>query len=265
MGKQAKNKYLKHPIGFWFVVGFAALVFLYTIGCIVVHFVNAPQFLESFFSLGELAYTTLGALLGFGASIFVENSIQTRERRKAIDNIVDEVVQQIKNISTFFQADSYDNEFEQKDIDSFIKSLSAPKASFDKSIDPIVEAIIKRVENSYQYIYIPIWESVLQNGNLLTFRSFDFFDSLIKTYNRIILIKNKIESFNLRNYINSNGMIEIADLIGFIKELYDGFDNLLSSDINKSYYDLIVSISKKEDVEILNKIIESNKNNKDNK
>lgn len=259
MGKQAKNNYLKHPIGLWFVVGFAALVFLYTVGCIVVHFVNAPQFLESFFSLGELAYTTLGALLGFGASIFVENSIQTRERRKAIYNIVDEVVQQIINISSFFEADSYGNKFEQKDIDAFIESLYAPKASFDKSIDPIVKAIIKRVEKSYQFIYIPIWESVLQNGNLLTFRNFNYFDSLIKTYNRIIQIKNKIESFNERDFIDSNGLIEITELIKFIRDFYNSFYKLLTLDIDKNYYDLIVNISSEEKVKVLNKILENNK------
>lgn len=253
MGKQAKNNYLKHPIGLWFVVGFAALVFLYTIGCIVVHFVDAPQFFESFFSLGELAYTTLGALLGFGASIFVENSIQTRERRKAIYNIVDEVVQQIINISSFFDAESYSNKFEQKDIDAFIESLYAPKATFDKTVDPIVEAIIKRVEKSYQFIYIPIWESVLQNGNLLTFRNFNYFDSLIKTYNRIIQIKNKIESFDKRD------CEDIKEQIKFIRDFYNSFFKLLTLDIDNNYYELIVNISTEEKVNVLKEIIENNK------
>ena len=192
-----KNKFKIRNIGIKILVGLFIVIFLYCIGCIIVSKTeNSPAWLTNIFSGGDIANTAVGALLGFGASLFLENYIIGLNRERAIDNIVAEIKAMEKLISKGFSDNFKKNGsyVQDADIRELFKAYDNKKAYEEKYINALEKMILKINKLRYA-IYIPIWDSVLQNGDLLYFKNKDYFDSLIKVYTYIIKIKNLIDGF----------------------------------------------------------------------
>ena len=165
----------KKPIKIILITIFITLIFLgYSVGCVIVsHTSTANRTLSIIFGFAEISTTAVGALLGFGASLFLQNYFNILGKKKAISNIISEMA----NMVVLIELINDNNDFDY----------------------------IKKSKNR---IYIPIWDSVLQNGDLLMFKDEDYFEPLIAVYTVIISIKSKVDTFGGRR----------EDFNDFIKE-----------------------------------------------
>lgn len=177
--------------GIILVVVVFSFVFLYCIGCIVVIGIdNVPKWLTYVFAFGDIGNTAVGALLGFGASLFLENYMIKRSRASAIDNIVAEV-----------------NDMAGL-IDNTIFACTP-------------EELPNNIRAARFCIMLPIWESIVQNGDLLQFKKKSYFDRLILTYTYLIALKEEINSFDADSTDN-NDVISVIKIRKeqFQKEFY---------------------------------------------
>ena len=167
----------------------ASLVFLYCIACLFAKVLPYEK-LKGLLVLEEFAYTALGALFGFGSSLILENVILKISKKKAFTNLVEEIIQMIielhalrkKLLSPCEIIQIAGNQVERNDIEANADSLIK---------------IFRNIKYYKDTIYFPIWESILQNGDLLYFREENYFNSLIKVYTRLIKIKHMIDDHNV--------------------------------------------------------------------
>ena len=91
MNKPNKRKRLS--VWVWVFVGVAIFVFIYCIVCNVINNLeDMPRSVKIIFGLSDFANTAIGALLGFGASLLLENYLIDSNKEKAIDNIATEKI-----------------------------------------------------------------------------------------------------------------------------------------------------------------------------
>ena len=154
----------------------SGLVFLYCVGCIIVANVeNIPQAFIYIFAFGDIANTAVGALLGFGTSLILENHILKRSRAMAIENIVGELY----------------------DMSNYVLSVLACETKSDNEHYDRDELTMQfgLIRGARFCVMLPIWESIVQNGDLLQFKKKSYFNQLIKTYTYLITLKEEINAF----------------------------------------------------------------------
>lgn len=123
---------------------------------------------SSWFSASDMFNTAVGAAAGFFLSMLLENWLRKRRRRKCIINIA----------------------LELNDIKAMIndkKDNNTPALSYA--------------------IYIPIWEAVVGNGDILELRNEPYYDDLFLIYGHISRL-SKLEDF-----AQENGITDMSNII----------------------------------------------------
>ena len=174
----------------------AVIVFLYCIACnIVSNLDDLPKSVKIVFGLSDFANTAIGALLGFGASLLLENYLIDNNKEKAIDNIAAEMTQMCLHISKLYSEPM--NVDSGKDITLVLSKFSQNNGKYNNETDDKgLKKLKNRVIHCKYTIYLPIWDSVLQNGDLLRFKDKDYFESLINIYTRLNKFKAQIDMFD---------------------------------------------------------------------
>ena len=203
---------------------------------------NTPTFisaLKSLLVLEDFANTALGAMFGFGASMILENFILIYTKKKALRNIVDEIIQIIiqlgdmrkKELALISGIPIVNGEIDKKDIEKYISKYTEE-----------IPEIYRSLKCYKDVLYFPIWEAILQNGDLLYFRKENYFSSLIKVYTRLIKIKHMIDEPS----VDENN---IKDVIYYLLYLELNIKEFLTlgNDFEDSLLNAIDSINQQEE------------------
>ncbi len=231
----------------------------YSIAGVVINSLDVSEGIKSKFIFGDMAgqlvVTAIGALLGFGASLFLENYFVKRSKEKAIDNIVAEMSTMSALLDRAFTVlNEYLSEY-MENIKGKIDKMTEDekKVKIDDMIEEEVKVLIdcdefrKRLNKAGHRllgikIYIPIWDSILQNGDLLKFKDKPYFNALIAYYTVLISIKQSIDGSQ-----NSLSFDEVLSSFLEYKTLLEKTNEFLSADADvKKMYEEYYKKEKKE-------------------
>lgn len=158
-------------------------------------------------SLKDIINSAIGAFLGFGTSIILEQMATSANKRKSINNIVAEletVRDGIRESVISFIPDSIKNDISN--------NLLAEELSGEKRV--ALERLDKKIREMVYIIYLPIWETVIQTGDILEFKDKSYFDTMIFVYTKIYRLKALIESYY-------KGEQNVLELTVILKECLD--------------------------------------------
>lgn len=241
-----KLKFFEHTGGVLIKIGifsFILLILIFNVGKYNVDFrrVNAQENTEVceennvqekiesdsdvFFgiSLKDIINSAIGAFLGFGASLILEQMATSANKRKSINNIVAELVtvrDGIRESVISFIPDSI-----KSDI---FNNLLVEEFRGEKRV--VLERLDKKIREMVYIIYLPIWETVLQTGDILEFKDKPYFDTMIFVYTKIYRLKALIESY----YKEEQNILELTVIL---KECLDL--DAVFSDPNNSIAELL--------------------------
>lgn len=153
-------------------------------------------------SLKDIINSAIGAFLGFGASLILEQMATSANKKKSINNIVAEleaVRDGIRESVISFIPDSI-----KSDISNNI--LTEELRGENKAI---LEELDKKIREMVYVIYLPIWETVLQTGDILEFKDKPYFDAMIFVYTKIYRLKALIESY----YKKEKNVLELTIIL----------------------------------------------------
>lgn len=229
--RRNKKNRIHLSVGIWIFIVVTVVVFLYCITSnLIIHFKDVPSIVQTIFGLSDLANTAIGALLGFGASLFLENYLVGKNKEKAIDNIVAEMIDMSIYINDMLSPTIIKNS-QEIGINEAAKEVLDKydqKEEYVETDDNGLSFFKARILNHQYKIYLPIWESILQNGDLLKFKEKAYFNILIQIYTRLNKFKVVVDSFDKN--------IAGKDLYNFIYELYKdvkSYRGILADDKNK--------------------------------
>lgn len=118
----------------------------------------------------EILLTVVGAFLGFGGALLAEGIVRRRQRMRSIHNVVDE-------------------------LNSLLTALDGVWPTPDALRGPhrlaAIEALVRALAHR---IHLPIWDSLVGTGDILEFRTKDFFDSLIGIYGRVLELRSRVDA-----------------------------------------------------------------------
>ena len=245
----------------WFVIIFISLVLVYCLLCIIAKVLPDPtptpttvetvvadtdtpttakksiiQLFKSLLVLEEFAYTALGAMFGFGASVILENYILRYTKKKAFRNLVDEIIPTVIQLG----------ELRKRKLARIAKIPIVDKvvdkdALKNPEIQEDIYSMFRSLKCYRDVVYFPIWESILQNGDLLYFRKEEYFDSLIRVYTHLIKIKHMIDD----PAVDEN---DTEDMVNYIVQLDMNIKEFLTrgKDFDESLFDAIDDHNKQE-------------------
>lgn len=157
-------------------------------------------------SLTDILNSAIGAFLGFGTSLFLEQVLTSSRKRKSIDNIVSELISIRDGI--------------REDILKSI-NLSAMRTDCNLvSTDIDMMLIDTKIRQMAYVIYAPIWETVLQTGDILEFKNKSYFEDLILLYTKIYKLKTLIDSYYKTISQEKNKLAEILTECVEIDEIF---------------------------------------------
>lgn len=174
-------------------------------------------------SLKDIINSAIGAFLGFGASLILEQIATSANKRKSINNIVAElesVRDGIRESIISFIPDSI-----KRDISNGLLT-----EEFEKENKIVLEILDKKIKEIVYVIYLPIWETVLQTGDILEFKDKPYFDTMIFVYTKIYRLKALIEFYY-------KGEQNVLELTVILKECLDL--DAVFSDPNSSIAELL--------------------------
>lgn len=128
--------------------------------------------------------TVVGAFTGFGLALILEKLMSNHSKRKSIDNLKIELID--------------------------IKSLLEEEKDNEKM--------------SYAYaIYIPIWETVIGNGDILKLKRKKYYNDIIAVYSRIYKLAKKEDWLFENKYVMNDKQREeeVARIIKLRNTIYD--------------------------------------------
>ncbi|MDE6550319.1 MAG: hypothetical protein K2M44_02300 [Clostridia bacterium] len=224
--KKSRNKKngARLSIWVWVFIAVTVLVFLYCIASnIINHLEGVSNTLQIVFGLSDFANTAIGALLGFGASLLLDKYLIAVNKEKVIDNIVAEMTRMCLYISEMFDPYIRLQDNNGNEIIKFSDTLQGAldsltnKANSDQ-YKPEFKILKNRVINHRYKIFLPIWDSVLQNGDLLRFKDREYFECLINIYTRLNKFRAQIDAFD--------ASFENKELFEYLVELYSDVQSL---------------------------------------
>lgn len=174
-------------------------------------------------SLKDIINSAIGAFLGFWASLVLQKRATSANKRKSINNIIAEletIRDGIRGSVIAFIPDSL-----KSDISN---NLLVEEVREDKKA--VIGRIDKKIREMVYVIYLPIWETVLQTGDILEFKDQPYFDTMILIYTKIYRLKALIESY----YKEEKNMLELTAILKECLEL-----DVLFSDSNSSITKLL--------------------------
>lgn len=158
-------------------------------------------------SLKDIINSAIGAFLGFGASLILEQMATSANKRKSINNIVAEletVRDGIRESVISFIPDSIKS--------NISNNLLLEELSGEKKV--VLERLDKKIREMVYIIYLPIWETVIQTGDILEFKEKSYFETMIFVYTKIYRLRALIESYY-------KGEQNVLELTVILKECLD--------------------------------------------
>lgn len=152
-------------------------------------------------SLADIINSAIGAFFGMITSLMLEKIIDSSQKKKTIDNIISELLsikiginnQIIKNLAPEI-------------IHTYLYG-SNQELIIDNET---VELIDKYIKDMSYVIYVPIWETVLQTGDILEFKNKKYFEELILIYTKIYKIKILIDNYYEEKTFDGKQVINIV-------------------------------------------------------
>lgn len=165
-------------------------------------------------SLKDIINSAIGAFLGFGTSLILEQMATSANKRKSINNIVAEletVRDGIRESVISFIPDSIKNDISN--------NLLAEELKGENKL--LLERLDKKIREMVYIIYLPIWETVLHTGDILEFKDKPYFDTMIFVYTKIYRLKALIESY----YKGEQNVLELTVILKECLDLDEVFSN----------------------------------------
>lgn len=160
-----------------FVVLFTVLM-MYAVGGFIVNLSNITnENIVKFFSLikaDDILNSAIGAFLGFGASILVETIFLSRRKKKSIVNVIAEL-------------ESILDGLKQELYVIFFKDENIKVTDWNE--------VSKKIISLAHVIYLPIWNTILQTGDVLEFKNEKYFDELIWLYTKLNKLQIMIDDY----------------------------------------------------------------------
>jgi len=140
----------------------------------------------------DLIISVVGAFTGFGLALILEKLMSNHSKRKSIKNLKIELI----------------------------------------DIKELLELEKDNTRMSFSYaIYIPIWEAVIGNGDILQLRKKKYYEVLIAVYSRIYKLAKK-EDWFFENRYNINKEQRNEEMIRIIKLRNEIFEKLCEMNID---------------------------------
>lgn len=164
----------------------------------------------------DIINSAIGAFFGMITSLMLDKFIDSKSKRNSITNIIAEL-------------DSIRNGLYDQIIcklpEQYHNRIINEKLEIDLDSE-LLDQINRNIKDLAYVIYIPIWETVLQTGDILEFKEKKYFEELIRMYTKIYKLKALIDSYYSEKEVN---VICIRRIIIECVELNDMFSN-------KEYY-----------------------------
>lgn len=126
----------------------------------------------------DILNSAVGAFLGFGASMVVEAIVLTRRKKKSIKNVIAE----LESILGGLEKDLYNEIFKDKT---------------NVNVEAITDwgGVINKIKGLAYVIYLPIWNAVLQTGDVLEFKNEKYFEDLVWVYTKLNKLQLLIDNY----------------------------------------------------------------------
>ena len=192
---------------------------------------NCMNKLTEEISIFDVINSAIGAFLGFGSSLFLEKILVSSRKKTSIQNIVAELTSirdgLRKTIIDSIEKDLVENfdEMTLANIEVLKEKLNLSKMDFN-------------IRQMAFVIYVPVWETIIQTGDVLEFKNKDYFEHLILIYTKIYKLKNLIEL-----YFNTTRVEE--DKLFYIFCYCLEINDIFKDKQNYRIYDLIKKVGSK--------------------
>ena len=137
----------------------------------------------------DIINSAIGAFFGMGASLLLEKMLVSFRKKKSIKNIVSELVSIRDGIKTQI-IDNVPESLRKKLLSDKNSKISLTSDEKNKLVD-----LSDNIRDMAFIIYVPIWETVLQTGDILEFKNKKYFEELILLYTKIYKLKTLIDEF----------------------------------------------------------------------
>lgn len=195
----------RKALGIVIIIVFAILL-IYCICAAIVKYSKCENVVLTFlFGFDDIANTAVGALLGFGASLFLENYLVDKSKEKAVSKLIDEILSideimsKVLSPEITIMVNGEVKKYANEQLKDCLNALSVESVKNDKYIE-CIKILESRIIDATNTIYMPIWDSVLQNGDLLKFKDKGYFDLLIRIYTRIVAMRELINNYHQGGY-----------------------------------------------------------------
>lgn len=164
-------------------------------------------------STADIINSAIGAFFGMITSLMLEKLLESNNKKKSIDNIIAEL-ESIRNGLNEQIINKLPTEYCQEITNGIQQSIE---------IDAdLLEQINGNIKDLAYVIYVPIWETVLQTGDILEFKEKKYFEELIRLYTKIYKLKALIDDYYNEKEVNA---VSVKKIIIECLELNDMFTN----------------------------------------
>lgn len=164
-------------------------------------------------STADIINSAIGAFFGMITSLMLEKFLESNNKKKSIDNIIAEL-------------ESIRNGLNEQIISKLpAENCQEITNGIQQSIEidaDLLEQINGNIKDLAYVIYVPIWETVLQTGDILEFKEKKYFEELIRLYTKIYKLKALIDDHYNEKEVN---VVSIKKIIIECLELNVMFTN----------------------------------------
>lgn len=152
-------------------------------------------------SVSGIVETTIGAFLGFFFALLTEKLIGDANKKKTIDNVIDELVAYRNDLGALINP-SIKIDLEDKNF--FSKPYSITTTD-NEGRTITKQSCLSDLPHQLVYsFYVPIWDTILETGVILEFKDKPYFNDLILVYSNINKLNRLTECYCTSNEKNNN-------------------------------------------------------------
>lgn len=164
-------------------------------------------------SSADIINSAIGAFFGMITSLMLEKFLESISKRKSIDNIIAEL-KSIRNGLNKQIISKLPPTYLQEHLNNSQGNIEIPVS--------VLKEIHKNIKDLAYVIYVPIWETVLQTGDILEFKEKKYFEDMIRMYTKIYKLKVLIDDYFGKD---ETDLICVKMIIDECVELNDIFTN----------------------------------------
>lgn len=171
-------------------------------------------------SLADIINSAIGAFFGMITSLMLEKIVDSNQKKKTIDNIISELLSIKNGIHSQII----------KNLTPEIIQIALSKSNYEISIaNEIIELIDSNIKDMSYVIYVPIWETVLQTGDILEFKNKNYFEELILIYTKIYKIKILIDNYYEEKTVDFKQILIIIRECIELNQLFNDDKHIISA------------------------------------